>query len=144
MFFTSYLENVLSTRRLIETTQKAIEVLDKHKDNFDSFAFIGNSGALVAPVLAMNMNKGMIMVRKGRHHSQYAVEGVQSYFSYVIVDDLIYTGKSVKKIINEIKHQTKSYPKQPTCYGAYLYNVSIHHLKCAVDVCKKLGIKHII
>lgn len=49
------------------------------------------SGALIAPIVALRMNKPIIMVRKSseKSHSSRIVEGYKAASKYVILDDLI-------------------------------------------------------
>ena len=80
---------------------------------FDAIAFRGMSGCLFAAVLAYELRKPMIMVRKrvkrgdGGYttdsHSSMFVEGDQSARTYIIVDDFIASGATVREIHKEIK-----------------------------------------
>jgi len=69
---------------------------------FDSFAFRGMSGALIASVLAREMKKTLIMVRKESSHSMRSVEGDFGAKRYVIIDDFIESGDTCVEIVREI------------------------------------------
>jgi adenine/guanine phosphoribosyltransferase-like PRPP-binding protein len=89
-----------TTRR--DTIEKIIEVLKRY--DFDAIAFRGLSGALVAPTVAMLMDKTLLAVRKGeRCHSSHTVEGDYNAQRYVILDDMISSGDTVKDIFHAIE-----------------------------------------
>jgi adenine/guanine phosphoribosyltransferase-like PRPP-binding protein len=94
---------------------------------FESIAFTGVSGALVAPAVAAKMKKGLILVRKNitSQHSCYLVEGHKLYRSqkYIIIDDFPSTGDTIERIIKQIKEKHNPAAK---CVGVYWY--SIHHI----------------
>lgn len=82
--------------------KKCIKLLSKME--FDAIAFRGLSGALIAPTIAMEMGKELIAVRKTKgDHSTYMVEGDRAARTYVIVDDFIGTGSTVRTMLNQIK-----------------------------------------
>jgi adenine/guanine phosphoribosyltransferase-like PRPP-binding protein len=62
------------------------------------------SGALIAPAIAHKMGKGLIVVRKKGDdtHSARKIEGHFDQCRYVIVDDFICTGKTLKFIAQSI------------------------------------------
>lgn len=70
---------------------------------FDSVAFCGMSGALIAPEIAARFNKQLILVRKERSkHSPVLVEGNLDCKNYIILDDSVFLGETVKYIIDTI------------------------------------------
>jgi len=96
------------------------------KLDFDSIAFCGMSGALFAPMLAKELNKELILVRKmsdtnggGKivNHSGYTVEGHAASLRYVIVDDQCSMGSTVRHIITKIKE----FAPDAVCVGIYEY-----------------------
>ncbi len=98
---------------------------DKKLD-FDSIAFCGMSGALFAPMLAKELNKDLILVRKisdinggGKsvNHSGHTVEGHAASLRYVIVDDQVSLGGTVRHIITQIKE----FAPDAVCVGIYEY-----------------------
>lgn len=105
MISSTYLDKYLNPKKSKAKFEKAVEILKKLK--FDSIAFCGVSGALIAPVLAHALNKKLIVVRKNnqKSHSYLKVEGNYSSKTYVIADDFVTTGRTVKTIKREIKKE---------------------------------------
>ena len=97
---------------------KAVCDLRKVKDQFDSIACCGTSGLMVVPQIAELLNKHIVVVRKAndRSYSDFPMEGVTP-FRYVIVDDLICSGSTIKHIKNTIYEDS---PKA-RCVGVYCY-----------------------
>lgn len=98
----SYLDMVFdSPRKLIRHLAK---VITKSKLEFDTIAFRGMSGALVAPTLAYVLNKHLLVVRKDGEttHSCHRVEGNANARKVLIVDDFISSGSTVQSIIDGI------------------------------------------
>jgi len=96
---------------------KTICSLRNIEKDFDSIACCGVSGLMVVPQIAEILNKNIIIVRKDeRRYSQFYIEGV-SPSRYVIVDDLICSGDTIKHIIGSIHFDTP----RAKCIGAYFY-----------------------
>ena len=96
---------------------KAVCDLRKISDSFDSIACCGVSGLMVVPQIAELLNKHIIVVRKGEKcYSEFRTEGVAP-FKYIIVDDLICSGSTVKHIKKVLKDEY--YRAQ--CIGVYCY-----------------------
>jgi orotate phosphoribosyltransferase-like protein len=93
----------------------ALKVLEKYHDKYDTMAFQGMSGAVIAPILARKLGKQLLLVRKSSDdtHSRLHLEGNHSCKKYIIVDDFIDTGATVERI------QKKVYSELPkaTCIG---------------------------
>lgn len=89
------------------------------KKTFEAFAYRGQSGALVAPILSVMLNKYLLCVRKPGEdsHSTREVEGLQTACNYVIVDDFVSSGDTAIKI------QQAVYRMNPgsICVGLILY-----------------------
>lgn len=76
----------------------------KKKHPFDAIAFTGTSGAALAYPLSAALKIPLICVRKDRKcHYQHLVEGCITAERYVIIDDFISMGNTMKKITSEIK-----------------------------------------
>jgi adenine/guanine phosphoribosyltransferase-like PRPP-binding protein len=88
------MQHALVTETLQEKVKLAVEALKNHK--FDTIAFSGMSGAIVAPAIALAMNKALVLVRKlnDSTHSSHRIEGNCESKRYVIVDDFIETGRT--------------------------------------------------
>lgn len=97
---------------------KAVCDLRKISDKFDSIVCCGISGLMVVPQIAEILNKHIVVIRKAdeRCYSDFPMEGVTP-FRYVIVDDLVCSGATIKHIRNTIYEDC---PKA-TCIGVYCY-----------------------
>lgn len=112
---------------------------------FKSIAFTGVSGALVAPIVAVRLKKGMIVVRKDKssQHSTYMVEGHKLIGpqKYIIIDDFPSTGDTIEEIIRQIEINHNQVAK---CVGVYFY--SLRHILAKMtrkDIKKWEGILNI-
>jgi hypothetical protein len=117
------MEAVLTPRRLQNTCERLIAKIEETKIQFEGIAFTGFSGALVAPVLCVLMNKYPIVIRKDdeNNHTCYSVEGPNASMDYIIVDDLMCTCTSVNRILSKVSNL--DYPKRNyRCRGLFLYN----------------------
>lgn len=84
---------------------------------YDSIACCGTSGMLVVPQIAELLKKNIIIVRKDSNcYSDFIVEG-PSTKQYIIIDDLICSGNTIKYIITSIH---KEIPRSK-CVGIYSY-----------------------
>ena len=96
---------------------KAVCDLRKISDSFDSIACCGVSGMMVVPQIAELLNKNIVVVRKGeRCYSEFRTEGVAP-FRYIILDDLICSGSTVKYIKKVLKDEYS----RSSCVGVYCY-----------------------
>lgn len=97
---------------------KAVCNLRKIADEFDSIACCGVSGLVVVPQIAELLNKHITVIRKPDEqcYSDFPMEGVTP-FRYVIVDDLVCSGSTIKHIKNIIYEDC---PKAQ-CIGVYCY-----------------------
>lgn len=98
----------------LETATQRLEGVD-----FDTIAFTGMSGCLFAPILAYTMKKEIACVRKSSMgtHSDCIVEGFYNTKKYIIVDDFIASGDTIKRIILKmLKHA-----RDARCVGVYCY-----------------------
>ena len=86
---------------LIKETAKKIKAFQK-KNPFDAIAFRGSSGAALAFPVANKLNVGLIHIRKNKGHYGRCYEGVCGIESYIIIDDFICSGKTIKTIIKHV------------------------------------------
>ena len=104
-----YLHKFTRTKNLRERVQLAVRALKDWDQHFDAIAFSGMSGALIAPCVALRMNKEMIMVRKPTatgardSHSDHWIEGDIAARNYIIVDDFIESGRTRDYIIRKLE-----------------------------------------
>lgn len=108
---------VLNHKERNKAIIKAVCDLRKAADSFDSIACCGVSGLMVVPQIAELLNKHIVIVRKGEKcYSEFRTEGVAP-FRYIILDDLICSGGTVKHIKRVLKDE---YPRS-SCIGVYCY-----------------------
>lgn len=126
-----YLNKCFSPQEVREMVRTLCNRLKPHRKHFDAIACQGWSGALVAPVIALRLNKPLVIVRKqgDNGHSCYAIEGYLRTRSYIIVDDFCASGQTVRRIIDNLRteqtrlyHQMSISHKPATCYGVALYD----------------------
>lgn len=101
-----YLGRVLNHESFGRTIEVLAKLLEPHSDKFDTIVFRGMSGALVGPALAHALKKDMLLVRKPEEknysHSAYPAEGNYELEKYIIVDDLIASGKTIRQTIETV------------------------------------------
>ena len=83
----------------------SVDFIRPFADRFDAIAVRGISGLLVGVPLALRLDKQLIVVRKPKDdtHSPYMVEGYAAGERYLIVDDFVSTGATVKEIQKALK-----------------------------------------
>lgn len=118
MIVSDYLSAVIDVNSLPETIKGITKFLGPRKRSFDGVAICGMSGALVGPIVALRLKKPLLVVRKdNNHHSSSMVEGDKSIRSYIIVDDCVDQGKTIKSIVKKINRFNGAKP-----HGIVLYN----------------------
>lgn len=96
---------------------RAVCNLRKIINDFDSIACCGISGLMVVPQIAELLDKHIVVIRKHeRSYSSFKIEGVSPY-RYIIIDDLICSGSTVRRIKNLIKEEIP----MAKCVGVYCY-----------------------
>ena len=100
---------------------EAVCKLRKISDDFDAIACSGTSGLIVVPQIAEILNKNILVVRKkckcqSRAYSEFVLEGVPPR-RYVIGDDLVCSGRTIRYIMSEIKEECP----RAICVGVYSY-----------------------
>lgn len=99
---------------------------DKRKMNYKYIAVTGISGVTIGGLLSYKTNLPLIIVRKqDGSHSGYNVEynpdGVkEDSMNYCIVDDLIASGNTVKRIMQMVSEKTSF--RKVTLKKIYLYS----------------------
>lgn len=128
-FGTAYLDSIyqspLQYKRLIDKIADQLMALKKKK-SFGALAFRGTSGAALAYPLSAQLNIPIICVRKPTEVSHgYKIEGTQrNVRKYVIIDDFMESGKTIKAILKEIdKKSDWTNDGKAECVGIILYNV---------------------
>lgn len=99
----SYLSRVFYVedfRKIIDRAAESLRLFDAQYP-FDAIAFCGMSGSALAYPLSYMLKKHLLCVRKPDRtvsHSSHKVEGVINAKTYIIVDDCIDSGATVKRI----------------------------------------------
>jgi adenine/guanine phosphoribosyltransferase-like PRPP-binding protein len=103
--------------------ETSVKLLTTIADSFDSIAFRGMSGAIVAPILALRLRKSLILVRKAEsdHHSSFGVEGNQATLRYLIADDFVCLGDTARAI----KKAVKDFAPAAVCIGLFEFTSAI-------------------
>jgi len=135
--------------QLVDRIADQLEALRK-KQSFTGMVFRGQSGAALAYPLSARLHIPLICVRKkGERSHGFDVEGSQANVRrYIILDDFMETGKTVKALLAEMDHQNKrnnpSKHNELRCSGIVLYDekYSIWCKKFFIYKKKKIPIHH--
>lgn len=112
--------------QLVDRIADRLEALRK-KQSFTGMVFCGLSGAALAYPLSARLHIPLICVRKkGEDSHGMDVEGPQANVRrYIIIDDFIETGRTIKTLLNEMDRQNKwgepSKHNKVRCSGIVLY-----------------------
>lgn len=100
-----YIRQFLIPENLQKHIDLTVRALRTNIDAFDAIAFTGMSGALIAPAVARELGKTVIMVRKPgtTTHAAYEVEGDYAARRYIIADDFRHSGATEDYIVRSIK-----------------------------------------
>lgn len=127
-FYSKYLKTVFDNESFVKKVNslgKEIVSL-KRKIPFDAIAFSGTSGSAMAFPISYSLKIPLICVRKGgkKNNSHFSdsfhgnipcVEGFLEANKYIIIDDFIESGNTIKRIKKEVnkfyKYWMKIYPK---------------------------------
>lgn|SRR5574337_429355 len=121
---TEYLSKVYS-KQFVELVPKVAKTLRaiKRKLKFDAIAFRGSSGAALAFPMSYLLKIPLIHVRKGAsHYTGGPIEGTISSQKYLIIDDFIDRGNTVRTIIKTIKKEMNAKPVAICLYSAGKYS----------------------
>jgi len=96
---TSYLDMVLGRQR-DKTVKQTVKDLYKVRRQFSVIAYTGHSGACLAPIVAYQLDKPLLVIREVlSSHSSRMVEGiVDGTHRVVLVDDIIVSGETAKRV----------------------------------------------
>jgi adenine/guanine phosphoribosyltransferase-like PRPP-binding protein len=107
---TTYLESVFDQQKFLLTIDGSLKVARELQSryHYDTIAFCGVSGSALAFILSLCMGLPLLCVRKyndSSHHvmsSSSHTEGNMDAGKYLIVDDLICSGKTVNYMLDTI------------------------------------------
>ena len=130
-----YLTEVCNPGNRQTTVSKVVQAIRESKLQFDCIAVRGVSGLGFGAVIAHQLEKSLAIVRKSKRgtHSWHMVEAVECVERYLIVDDLIDSGTTVKDIVKKMK---KEFP-EAKLVGCYLYHD--HDYKSFYDMQRALA-----
>ena len=87
--------------------------------DFDSFVFMGTSGLIVGVPVALALEKPWgFIVKPGSHAFRNGYRGLHEPGRYVIIDDLVDSGRTVRAIMADPMLVSRG----GTCVGLVLYN----------------------
>ncbi len=128
-FYSSYLYDIYhpaTFKKLVDRVAKKVVKLKK-KLKFNAIAFSGSSGAALAyPVSALTKIPLIHVRKKGKTHGDDIEGGGHEIKRYIILDDFIDTGATVKRIYNQIKNEC-DYDDEVKCVAIVLYDKSNDH-----------------
>jgi hypoxanthine phosphoribosyltransferase len=106
-----------SVKKIIPQAAKLLKGM-----KFDAIAFRGMSGCLFAAPLSLRLRKPLLMVRKpcacpSSTHTKMKVEGDINAQTYIIVDDFIGTGRTVREIISTLQQWAEFDDRSLKCIG---------------------------
>lgn len=108
-----HFQNILPRKSADTIITQSLELL--WFKQFDTLAFCGLSGATLAPILAHLMQKELLMIRKNKgkdgSNSEQWVEGHIDANRVIVVDDLIFSGTTMKNIRDGIDHDRIRIPR---------------------------------
>lgn len=142
----SYLDACFDPNTRRKIISNTVQALLPHRLEFDTIAFRGISGALVAPEVAQYLQKHLLLVRKGENrHSSYEVEGNLRTQKYVIVDDIVCSGDTIDAIRREIAEaQRRRDEPLGECFGIALYMFEREGREIWSDEQKeRFGVQHV-
>ena len=121
---TDYLGSVFDPSRFGHTVKRALVLARKalEKEEFDSIAFTGNSGAALAYILASELGVALICIRKETDNSHYSqggqrLEGYTAAKRYLFVDDFICSGRTYENVVEYLQ----THLPDAKCVGALMY-----------------------
>lgn len=119
--YTEYLSSVYHKDNFKANINRAVRSLAEFEKTtpFDAIAFTGTSGAALAYPISYLMDKGLLCIRKqeSQHFYNGKVEGFWGSQSYIIVDDFVSSGNTIRAIIDGVTSKSKS-----ELVGIYLYD----------------------
>lgn len=127
---TDYLGKIYRVNDFVKVVEKAARHITafRKKQPFDAIAFTGTSGAALAYPLSVKLKLPLICVRKSKRDNHFGskIEGVSNARTYIIVDDFIASGTTIKKIRKSVVENSYnpygSNYKEPKLVGIYLYD----------------------
>lgn len=122
---TDYLGSVYEVDRFTKLIARVSQQIEKLRKTlpFDALAFTGTSGSAVAYPISAQLKIPLICVRKTEDNNHYfqAIEGCVGAKRYLIIDDFIESGETVRRIIRTIREDA-CMGEQAEAVGVFLYD----------------------
>jgi len=116
-----YLWKIFDNHKYHNLIARSVKTIQQLKDElkFDTIVFMGHSGASVAYPIHYLTGIPIALVRKSNDNCHgYSVEGEHKIYKYLIVDDFIATGDTIRMITEKIDYNLGTLE----CAGVYCYN----------------------
>jgi hypoxanthine phosphoribosyltransferase len=129
----SWLQPAYYHRELVPLIKRAKKQISDFRKTqpIGAIAFRGYSGASVAPILSWELNIPLIAVRKKMSHDSNMAFGITSAKNYIIIDDFISTGDTIRAIVNNVNALYDSqYKARPKLVGIFLYYDVLYQKYC--------------
>jgi len=101
------MNDLINPQQYQEAVRRTLTYLHTRRHDFDAIAFRGLSGSLIAPVVAYQLQKKMMAVRKERSpHTTYKIEASHKASERILIlDDFISSGATIREIISVVKSE---------------------------------------
>jgi len=109
---------ILDPLRMSKTVEDTLQALSRF--DYEAIVVAGYSGVTIGSILAYRTGKSLCIVRKNTEncHSSRIFEGNIAFKRYVVVDDLMASGTTFRRIIRETMRRVPD----AQCIGAWLYH----------------------
>lgn len=125
----TYLAHVFEPEILKKTSELARKQIRKFQKKypFDTLVFTGVSGMSLGFILSRDLGIPVLLIRKSgeRSHANGIIEGYCTGKSYLIVDDFVDTGSTIRRIVRRMNKIDGG----PKCAGIFL------HAPCMGNYC---------
>lgn len=140
IYHSAYFAAILNPTKLKKVVKQLSDNIKEFQKTHrvDAIAIRGMSGALIGGIISNKLGIPLMCVRKGKSHSDFKVETYLTEYkpqiNYIIIDDLICSGRTITAIIQEVKKEFKNINEEnvkddvksmkPVPVGIFLYNDS--------------------
>lgn len=129
-FVTGYMDQALFD--LEEVVTSAARTLARR--DFDTLVGTGFSGGIVIPMLATRLEKDFVLVRKDNDDSHHSGKLIGSFGErWVFVDDFVSSGRTFRRVIDEVEGAILQLGLPSTYVGRYAYSSGFRGFTAAED-----------
>jgi adenine/guanine phosphoribosyltransferase-like PRPP-binding protein len=122
-FKTGYLDQAFTN--VDEVIRNAKINLRRAKVDYDTLVGTGFSGGLIVPMLARELDKNFVLIRKPRDNSHHSGQMVGLLGErWIFVDDFVSSGRTRNRVQRIIKKQAADKFHETTYVGSYCYGAS--------------------